>query len=99
LGLAALITVLELPSARIAHYANLVNPQHLVESFGTFAAQVGDSMTHKYSRDDAGLILFFGLLATLVVKFVQLLGPFGLLLLDRASWRSLPGALRSFSLA
>lgn len=97
-GLVGLITVLEFPIARIAHYVNLINPWHLVESFGAFAAQLGDSMTHKYSQDDAGLILFFGLLATLVIKFVQLLGPFGLLLLDRASWRELPGALRRFSL-
>src|SRR5690606_17801873 len=68
----------------------------LIESFNVFASQFGDSMINKYSRDDAGQIVFFGLLAALLIKFVQLLGPFALLLLDRASWREMASAIRCF---
>src|SRR5690606_16428275 len=52
----------------------------------------------KFSRDDAGMIVLCGLFVTLLIKFVQLLGPFALVLVDRHSWSRLPAAVRSFSL-
>lgn len=96
LTLAALLSLYNLPVYRIVSYVNLLNPLRLIESFNVFASQFGDSMINKYSRDDAGQIVFFGLLAALLIKFVQLLGPFALLLLDRASWRKMASAIRCF---
>ncbi len=98
LAMAALFSLYGFPASRIVYYANLVNPLRLVESFNIFAGQFGDSMTYKYSRDEAGQIVFFGLLAALLIKLIQLLGPFTLLLLDRANWRSLAAVVRGFGL-
>lgn len=98
LGMLLLVRFFDFPVNRLMYYAGMLNPQQLLDSFNTLAEQFGQSMTYKYSRDEAGQIVFFGLLGVLLVQFVKLLGPFSLVLLDRASWRMLPGAIRSFSL-
>lgn len=101
LGVAGLLVAVQLfdfPTRRIAYYASLLSPQQLYESFNLLAEQFGNSMTYKYSRDEAGQIIFFGLLAALLIKFVQLLGPFCVLFLDRSSWARLSEVVRSFSL-
>jgi hypothetical protein len=43
-------------------------------------------LINKYSSDDAGRIIFFGLTASLLIKFVSLMGPFGLPFLSRRQW-------------
>lgn len=98
LGLLLLVEVFAMPASRLVYYANLLNPSHLLQSFSLFAEQFGDSMTYKYSRDDAGKIIFFGMLATLLIKFGALLGPFAWLLLDRVTWKKLPLSARHFPL-
>jgi len=98
LGLLAAVQFFGFPVYRFLYYASLLNPQHLLESFSIIAEQFGDSLTNKYSRDEAGQIVFFGLLAALLIKFVQLLGPFALLLLDRSSWVRVGSLALSFPL-
>jgi len=98
LGLLAAVQLFDFPVNRLVYYASLLSPQQLLESFNALAEQFGNSMINKYSRDEAGQIVFFGLLAAMLIKFLQLLGPFSLLLLDRSSWARLCGVVRSFSL-
>lgn len=98
LGLLAAVQLFGFPTDRLAYYASLLNPQELLKSFNILAGQFGDSLTNKYSRDEAGQIVFFGLMAALLIKFIQLLGPFSLLLLDRCSWNRLRDAASHFSL-
>lgn len=97
-GLLVAVQVFDFPADRLTYYARLLSPQRLLESFNALAEQFGNSMTYKYSRDEAGQIVFFGLVAALLIKFLQLLGPFSLVLFDRASWTRLGGVVRSFSL-
>lgn len=98
LGLLAAVQLFDFPASRMIYYAGLLSPQQLLESFNALAEQFGNSMTYKYSRDEAGQIVFFGLLAALLIKFFQLLGPFFLVLLDRFSWARLSGVVLRFSL-
>ncbi len=98
LGMLLLVRLFELPVNRLVYYAGMLSPLQLLDSFNMLAEQFGQSMINKYSRDEAGKIVFFGLLGVLLVQFVKLLGPFAFVLLDRSSWRLLPGVIRSFSL-
>lgn len=98
LGMLLLIQLFDFPLNRLAYYASMLSPQQLLVSFNALAEQFGQSMTYKYSRDEAGQIVFFGMLGVLIVQFVKLLGPFAVVLLERSSWRLLPGVIRSFSL-
>jgi hypothetical protein len=98
LGLLAAVRLFDFPIDRLTYYASLLNPKELLGAFNTLAEQFGDSLINKYSRDEAGYIVFFGLVAALLIKFLQLLGPFSVLLLDRCSWSRSIGAVRSFSL-
>jgi hypothetical protein len=97
LGLLVAVRLFDFPLDRIVYYTSLLNPQRLLESFKALADQFGNSMTYKYSRDEAGQIVFFGLLAALLIKFFQLLGPFLMLLLDRYSWSRLGAYVRGFA--
>lgn len=101
LGVAGLLVAVQLfdfPTNRIAYYASLLSPQQLYESFNLLAEQFGNSMTYKYSRDETGQIIFFGMLAALLIKFIQLLGPFCILFLERSSWVRFSEVVRSFPL-
>jgi len=98
LGLLAAVRLFDFPIDRLTYYASLLNPKELLGAFHKLAEQFGDSLKNKYSRDEAGQVVFFGLVAALLIKFLHLLGPFSLLLLDRCSWNRLFGAVRGFSL-
>jgi len=97
-GLLAAVQLFHFPADRLIYYAQLLSPHRLLQSFNALAEQFGNSMTYKYSRDEAGQIVFFGLLAALLIKFFQLLGPFLLLLFDRSSWARLCAVVRRFPL-
>lgn len=77
--------------ARLSYYLELLNPTHLLTSFSALAQHLADGMRHKYSRDDAELIVFLGMLGTLIVGAAASMGPLSLPLLctGRQAWRFL----------
>ncbi|MFV3404608.1 ArnT family glycosyltransferase [Pseudomonas sp. NY15463] len=95
-GLSVLLAKGGLSSGRVDYYLTLISPQRVLVAFHELAGQFGDSLKFKYSRDEAGRIVFFGLLAALLIKFVALTGPFCLPFLQRSSWQALRTYLREF---
>ncbi|WP_328327297.1 hypothetical protein [Pseudomonas guariconensis] len=94
-----LLIILEkggLSLARVDYYLGLINPQKVFIAFRQLAEQFGNSLTLKYSRDEAGRIIFFGLLASLLIKFVALMGPFSLPFLHRSTWQAVRTYLREY---
>ena len=92
--LAALLALLmlsfsDLPLARLSYYQQLLDPRHLLTSFNELAGHLAEGMRFKYSREDAGLIIFLGMLGTLIVGGLASLGPLALPLLctGRQAWR------------
>lgn len=61
--------------ARVRSFMALLHPVAAWEAFQKLAAQFADSMTYRYSRDEAGQIVFFGIIATLLLEFLKSLGP------------------------
>jgi len=64
-----------LSQPRIAHYVSLADPRQLAAGFEVMANRFASAALEKYSADDAGKILFFGVTLTLLVKFLALNGP------------------------
>lgn len=95
-GLAVLSAKGEITLTRVEDYMSLVDPRQAYFALRQVADQFGDSMTYKYSRDEAGRIIFFGMLAALLIKFVSLTGPFSLPFLRRESWQALRTYLRDY---
>lgn len=81
-----------LSSNRVDVYLGMINPRHVFASFHLLSEQFGSTLINEYSRGDAGQIIFFGLLATVLILFVKLMGPFALPFLYRGSW----GAVRTY---
>lgn len=77
LGLLAL-NISELSVDRLNYYQGLLVPDNLLQKFDQLAAHLANGMRFKYSRDDAGLILFLGILGTLGIGFFVSLGPLSL---------------------
>ncbi|WP_417787133.1 ArnT family glycosyltransferase [Stutzerimonas xanthomarina] len=101
-ALLALLSVPELSLGRLSYYQQLLNPMQLLESFDQLAATLAGGMRFKYSRDDAGSILFLGMVGKLLLDSLVGLGPLSLpILLSRGrAWREIiVGAARHFSLA
>jgi len=57
-------------------YISYLTPEVIFESFSSMSSQLAESMPYKYSRDDAGMIVFFGVAGTLLFYFLRSLGPF-----------------------
>ena len=70
---------------RIAYYLSLLDPHTLVAGFNLMASQFASAALAKYSTDDAGKIIFFGVTATMLAKFFTLSGPLALPLLHPQS--------------
>lgn len=96
LGLLAVMTWGGLSSARIGLYLSMLDPKQMFASFRVLSGQFADTLINKYSKDEAGRIIFFGLLITLLVKFVQALGPFAVPFLYRGSWIAVRSYWREF---
>lgn len=94
--LAVLLLKGELSSGRVNTYLKLIDPLRVYHSFRELADQFGASLTYKYSRDESGRIIFFGMLAALAIKFVSLTGPFCLPFLRRETWQSVRVWLREY---
>lgn len=86
--LAMLIPRIDWQSSRFALLLALIEPQSVFASFNKLAQQFSSSLINKYSVDEAGRIIFFGMLASLLIKFVNLMGPFALPFLWPRAWRS-----------
>ncbi len=95
IGVVLLMRV-ELTSARVDYFISMIDPQQVFAAFRELAEQFGDSLKEDYSRDDAGRIIFFGMLAAVLLKFVSLTGPFSLPFLHRRSWAALGVWVRDF---
>lgn len=61
--------------ARIKSFMTILRPELALESFQRISSQFADSMTYRYSRDEARQIVFFGIIATLLLEFLKSLGP------------------------
>lgn len=85
-----------LESVRVKSYLGLIDPYRIVYAFNQLATQFGDSLTYKFSRDEAGRIVFFGVVAALVIKIIALTGPFCLPFLRRETWQALRTYVREF---
>lgn len=69
--------------SRVARYLKLINPLEVVAEFREISTIFGEAVLKRFSQEDAGVILFFGVLAALFLKFIKLLGPFAVPLLFR----------------
>ncbi len=79
--------------SRIATYAAAANPAVSLAKFQAVADKFGAMILSNYSADEAGSILFFGLVATVIKKFITHNGifliPIAVFLWDRTSRRRL----------
>jgi 4-amino-4-deoxy-L-arabinose transferase-like glycosyltransferase len=82
--------------ARFDYFLGMLDPQSIAADFEAIARQFSDSLKNKYSKDEAGQIVFFGALALILIQFVKLLGPFSLPFLSRVSWGSMNDYWREF---
>lgn len=79
----------ELSFQRINYFLAMVNPQRVLASFHLLSEQFANTLIHDYSKGQAGQIIFFGMLATILISFIKLLGPFCLAFVHRSGWTSL----------
>lgn len=101
-ALLALLSVPELSLGRLSYYQQVLDPRYLLTSFNQLADSLADAMRFKYSREDAGAILFLGMLGKLLLDSLICLGPLALPLLvsGRRAWRLIIcGIARHFSWA
>lgn len=85
-----------LSQARVDYVLSVVDPRNVVAGFRVMAGRFAEVALQKYSADEAKQIVFFGLLGTLISKFVAQCGPFALLLLYRPAWRAAADYWRNF---
>jgi uncharacterized Tic20 family protein len=88
-GLAAVLISGAFSAARVAVYLDMINPNTVIASFGALSEQFASSLITKYSRDEAGRIVFFGILASMSLTFVHLMGPFVVPFFLRRNWNVL----------
>lgn len=96
LGLIAALVLGALSSVRVAAYLEMINPRNVFASFGLLSDQFANSLVNKYSRDEAGRIVFFGILASMSITFVKLMGPFSAPFLLRRNWSVLSTYWRDY---
>lgn len=100
-GLAAGVALLAgSPAAsheRVVYYLTAANPMLAVERFSVAAHGFAASVLNRYSADEAGSILFFGLMSIIPVKFLQASGvfavPLGFAVFSRSGVRRAQGWL------
>lgn len=77
-----------LSQERIDYYFNLVNPYKVYQTLLLKSDQFAKASLLKWSYSDAGMILFFGFLFTLIIRLLEYAGVFSLFLLSGAGRRS-----------
>lgn len=86
LGLLVVSLTGVLMSARVVLYLDMIEPRGVFASFQMLCDQFANSLINKYSQDEAGRIIFFGILATMTITFVKLMGPFAVPFILRRNW-------------
>jgi hypothetical protein len=85
-----------LAQARVDYVVALLDPRSFLAGFNVMASSFAKVALQKYSADEARQVVFFGLLFTLLSKFVAQCGPFALPLLYRPGWRGVAEYWRKF---
>lgn len=83
---------------RIENFLGMVDPQQVFSKFNAVSDRLASTVLMKYSADDAGKILLFGMLGVTLLMFAKLLGPFSIPFLTRTGWRGARDSLKSFDL-
>lgn len=83
-------------SQRVNYFMELLDPRMVFGSFNQLADQFSRSLVNPYSADEAGRIIFFGFVASLLIKLVSLMGPVGLVWLTPAGWSAWKDYVRRF---
>ncbi len=109
--LAALLFGSGLTSApnRLTYYLEAANPLRALQIINEAAGRMSEAVfKYKYSREEAGYILFFGLLSVIPMKFLKMTGVFLVPLAYRfavppmrswlAPWQPLPWAFLAYVL-
>ena len=86
LGLLVVSVTGVLMSARVVLYLDMIEPRGVFASFQMLCDQFANSLINKYSQDEAGRIIFFGIPATMTITFVKLMGPFAVPFILRRNW-------------
>lgn len=73
-------------SARVSYYLSLIDPRQVLHAFNLLSDQFANSLIYKFSADEAGRIIFFGILATMAISVVQITGPFAVPFVLRRNW-------------
>ncbi len=73
-------------SARVMLFLDMIAPHSVFASFQMLCDQFANSLINKYSQDEAGRIIFFGILASMAISFVKLMGPFAVPFILRRNW-------------
>lgn len=83
---------------RIENFLAMVDPQQVFSKFNAVSDRLASTVLMKYSADDAGKILVFGMLGVTLLAFAKLLGPFAIPFLTRTGWRGVRSSLKTFDL-
>lgn len=68
--------LLAVPS-RVVYYLDAANPLHTLQIINDAGSRMSETVfKYKYSREEAGYILFFGLLSVIPMKFLKMSGVF-----------------------
>ncbi|WLH36158.1 hypothetical protein PSH79_02395 [Pseudomonas sp. FP2196] len=86
LGLLVISVSGVLLSPRVMLYLDMIAPHGVLSSFEMLCDQFANSLINKYSQDEAGRIVFFGILASITISFVKLMGPFAVPFILRRNW-------------
>jgi len=97
------------PPARLSYYLDAANPLHTYQIIGEAGSRMQEYvLKYKYSREEAGYVLLFGLLSMIPVKFLKMAGlllvPLAFQFTARparewlARWQPLPWALFAYLL-
>ena len=97
-GLVALVSGQVFSQVRVEYYLTLLDPRQIGVAFHQLAGQFADTLKYKYSKDEAGQIIFFGILAAILIKLAALFGPFLLPYLTRRGRASVSDYRRKFAL-
>lgn len=74
-----------LSSERVGFFLEMLNPRLVFASFHLLSEQFANTLINEYSKGQAGQIVFFGMLAAVLISFIKLMGPFCLPFLHRRS--------------
>lgn len=61
---------------KVFYYLDSADPRRKIQIFAEAAARLTEAVLNKYSREEAGYVLFFGLLTIIPVKFLKMSGVF-----------------------